>query len=57
MDFRANGTEIVNKSQEPERSLQYRQQMNSEGSPSQTVAAGYHWAPGTELSEKEGVEV
>ena len=57
VDFRANGTEIVNKSQEPERSLQYRQQMNSEGSPSQTVAAGYHWAPGTELSEKEGVEV
>ena len=57
VEFRANGTEIVNKSQEPERSLQYRQQMNSEGSPSQTVAAGYHWAPGTELSEKERVEV
>ena len=57
VEFRANGTEIVNKSQEPERSLQYRRQMNSEGSPSQTVAAGYHWAPGTELSEKEGVEV
>jgi hypothetical protein len=57
VEFRANGTEIVNKSQEPERSLQYRQQMNSEGSPSQTVAAGYHWGPGTELTEKEGVEV
>lgn len=56
VECRANGTEIVNKSQEPERSLQYRRQMNSEGSPSQTVAAGYHWAPGTELSKKEGVE-
>jgi hypothetical protein len=51
VDLRANGTRFVNKSQEPERSLDYRRQMNSDGSPSQTVAAGYQWAPGTELIE------
>jgi hypothetical protein len=27
--------------------------MNSEGSPSETVAAGYTWTPGTELTEKK----
>ena len=26
--------------------------MNSEGSPSETVAAGYVWQPGTELTRK-----
>ena len=30
-------------------SISYRKQMNSEGSPSETVAAGYKWAPGSEL--------
>ncbi len=58
VDFRANGKEIIsNKKQEPERSLEYRRQMNSEGSPTQTVAAGYQWAPGTELRAKMGVAV
>ncbi len=58
VNFRANGKEIVSqKHKEPERSLQYRQQMNSEGSPAETVAAGYQWAPGTELSRTMGVAV
>jgi rubrerythrin len=58
VNFRANGKEIIsNKNQEPQRSLEYRKQMNSEGSPTQTVAAGYQWAPGTELSRKMGVAV
>lgn len=52
LDLRANGTQFVDKSQESERSLQYRRQLNSQGSPSQTVAAGYQWAPGTELTRK-----
>jgi hypothetical protein len=26
--------------------------MNSKGSPSETVAAGYMWKPGTELAEE-----
>jgi hypothetical protein len=33
-------------------STSYRGQMNSQGSPSELVAAGYIWAPGTELAEK-----
>jgi hypothetical protein len=28
----------------------YRGQLNSEGSPSDRVSAGYRWSPGTELS-------
>ena len=52
VDLRANGTQFVDKAQEPERSLKYRRQLNSEGSPSQTAAAGYQWAPGTELTQK-----
>jgi hypothetical protein len=53
VDLRANGTRFVDKSQEPERSLAYRRQMNSDGSPTQTVAAGYRWNPGTELAAKK----
>ncbi|HWS90112.1 MAG TPA: hypothetical protein VN282_24295 [Pyrinomonadaceae bacterium] len=50
VDLRADGTQFVTKGQEPERSLAYREQLNSEGSPSETVAAGYRWSPGTELA-------
>ncbi|WP_447976528.1 hypothetical protein [Candidatus Nitrospira bockiana] len=53
--LRANGTQFVDKSQEPERSLAYRRRLNADGSPTQTVAAGYRWAPGTELTEKTPV--
>jgi hypothetical protein len=52
VDMRANGTRFVGLDEEPERSLAYREQMNSEGSPSDTVAAGYVWMPGTELAAK-----
>jgi rubrerythrin len=52
VDLRANGPNFVSRDQEPERSLRYREQMNSEGSPSQTVAAGYRWTPGTELARE-----
>jgi len=38
--------------QEPKSSLDYRNHMNSEGSPSETVAAEYVWQPGTELTRK-----
>jgi rubrerythrin len=33
----------------------YRDHLNSQGSPTQDVAAGYVWTPGTELAEKEPV--
>jgi hypothetical protein len=54
VDLRANGTQFVDRAEEPERSLKYRRQLNSNGSPSEAVAAGYCWAPGTELTEKVG---
>jgi hypothetical protein len=38
--------------QESSASLEYRSHVNSEGSPSESVAAGYRWRPGTELSRK-----
>lgn len=50
VNLRAAGTQFVDKSQEREASLQYRAQLNSDGSPSEAVAAGYRWQPGTELN-------
>ena len=56
VDLRAAGTNFIHKDEEPDRaplSIAYRDQMNSEGSPSEVVAAGYTWTPGTELVEKK----
>jgi hypothetical protein len=56
VDLRASGREFIHKDEEADRSplsIAYRDQMNSEGSPSETVAAGYTWTPGTELTEKK----
>jgi hypothetical protein len=47
----AAGTEFVDREQESEATRVYREQMNSEGSPSETVAAGYVWRSGTELTD------
>jgi rubrerythrin len=47
----AAGTEFVDREEETETTRAYRDQMNSEGSPSETVAAGYVWRPGTELTD------
>jgi rubrerythrin len=52
VDLRANGAEIVPKSQESKESILYRKNMNADGSPSETVSAGYKWAPGSELKLK-----
>jgi rubrerythrin len=52
VDLRDLGAQIVPKSQEGHASLDYRAQMNSAGSPSQAVSAGYRWRPGTELNPK-----
>jgi len=54
VDLRAAGTQFTHKDDEADRaplSIAYREQMNSEGSPSEIVAAGYTWTPGTELAE------
>ena len=58
VDLRAAGTNFIHKDEEAERaplSIAYREQMNSEGSPSEIVAAGYTWTPGTELVEQKSV--
>lgn len=46
----ADGPDFVSRDKEPQRSKDYRQHMNSEGSPSDLVAADYVWRPGTELA-------
>jgi hypothetical protein len=51
--LRAAGTQFVEAEQgEPEGTLAYRSHMSSDGSPSELVAAGYQWMPGTELVER-----
>lgn len=52
VDLRARGMAIVpEKEEDPRgRSATYRAQLNTDGSPSDAVAVGYRWAPGTELS-------
>lgn len=49
--LRTSGTEFVPPESESRASLHYRAQMNRDGSPSETVAAGYRWSPGTELAD------
>ncbi len=52
VDLRAAGPHIGD--DDPERSRVYRDGLNADGSPTQTVAAGYIWAPGTELAHNGG---
>lgn len=54
LDMASNGTDYISRHELPpnHRSFIYRDQMNSEGSPTETVAAGYQWTPGTELVKK-----
>jgi hypothetical protein len=52
VDLRARGTDIVPKDELPRNSpsVLAARQLNSEGSPSEMVAAGWIWTPGTELT-------
>ncbi len=52
VNLSADGPNFVDRSKENDRTLRYRQQLNASGSPSEQVAAGYRWAPGTELTRK-----
>jgi hypothetical protein len=47
--MRKNETEFVDEAQEGASSIAYRDRMNADGSPSDTVSATYRWTPGTEL--------
>jgi rubrerythrin len=50
LHFRANGRQIVTLEDDSPLSIAYRERMNTDGSPSERVAAGYRWRPGTELA-------
>ncbi|GHA87904.1 hypothetical protein [Cognatilysobacter bugurensis] len=52
VDLRANGPDYVPLDEESQASIDYREHMNSQGSPTEAVAAGYRWRPGTELSTR-----
>ncbi|HEY8946185.1 MAG TPA: hypothetical protein VIM73_18165, partial [Polyangiaceae bacterium] len=54
VDLTAIGPDFVPRARVPENnaSVRYRANLNSDGSPSERVAAGYVWAPGTELSRQ-----
>jgi hypothetical protein len=49
------GQTFVRREDEPADSASnlYREQLNSQGNASMSVSAGYEWAPGTELAQKE----
>lgn len=57
VDLRANGTQFVPLEQDSQASIDYRNHLNSEGSPTEMVAVGYIWTPGTELHRKIAASV
>jgi hypothetical protein len=46
------GTQYVPQEQQAPASREYREQLNSQGSPSRAISAGCRWSPGTELAGK-----
>lgn len=50
VDLRAKGPAFVGKNEEGQESLIYRGYLNDSGSPSEEIALGYRWNPGTELA-------
>ncbi len=57
VDLRTKGADFVGLEEEPQESIDYRNFMNSQGSPSEAVATGYTWAPGTEVLSKKVVNL
>lgn len=51
--LRAQGTQFVDRENPESVSVRHRRQLNKFGAPSEIVAQGYRWAPGTELVEKK----
>ncbi len=54
VELSAKGTQFVHRSEESEETQLYRNDLNSEGSPTEEVAVNYRWQPGTELTLIEG---
>jgi len=55
VDLAADGTRLVDRDNEPDRTRVYRAHLNSSDSPSNLVAGSYTWRPGTELAASNGV--
>jgi len=51
-ELRTSGSQFVPRDQESPASIAYRNMINADGSPSEAVASGYIWTPGTELNRK-----
>jgi hypothetical protein len=51
--LRAQGTRFVDREDPNSPSVRHRQILNQHGSPTEIVAAGYQWEPGTELRGKQ----
>ncbi len=54
VELSANGPDFVPRDQESEETRDYREHLDSEGSPTDEIAADYTWNPGTELGVIEG---
>lgn len=52
INLRTHGARFVKKDREGPHTREYRKRFTSEGSPSDAVAEGYTWTPGTELTLK-----
>jgi hypothetical protein len=50
LDLRKRGLDFVPSADESRASIDRRNELNAEGSPTDTAAAGYRWRPGTELN-------
>lgn len=51
-NLRKAGTQYVDREEEGMSSLVYREAVNADGSPSNTVSSTYSWEPGTELMRR-----
>jgi hypothetical protein len=51
--LRAQGTQFVEREDPNSASARYRQALHQHGAPSEIVAKGYRWMPGTELRAKK----
>jgi hypothetical protein len=58
VNLRARGKQFISRDQEnnDSPSIKYRTRINSKGSPSDIVATGYQWKPGSELSSVNPLE-
>ena len=52
VDLRTDGPQFVPRGKEGPASVIYRNMINADGSPSEAVASGYIWMPGTELRRR-----